>query len=213
LTGYGLDGRRLIPVWGKIFLFSTASRPALGPNQPPTQWIPVDLSSGVKQPGREADRSPVSSSSSSINLSRDRSIVSSKLSFSVFGERLSRKNINNVVVFPFAFHIALQQPLRPLWSRLLLCDHEPSQPSTVLCFMSLLMSSTEVKNGGVIPPFPHISSWHSAQLINHRNNFAYNSLTHTGYYTYEKLFTLPTQCRTILSTPAVRPVTPGGTDS
>jgi hypothetical protein len=25
-----------------------------------------------------------------------------------------------VVVFPFAFHIAVQQPLKPLWSRLLL---------------------------------------------------------------------------------------------
>jgi hypothetical protein len=61
------------------------------------------------------------------------------MSFSVFGERLSRKSFN-VVVFPFAFHIAVQQPLKPLWSRLLLCDHEPSQPSTVLCFMSLLMS-------------------------------------------------------------------------
>jgi hypothetical protein len=75
--------------------------------------------------------------SSSISLSRDRSIVSSNLH--VFGERLSRK-IYNVVVFPFAFHIAVQQPLKPLWSRLLLCDHEPSRPSTVLCFMSLLMS-------------------------------------------------------------------------
>jgi hypothetical protein len=45
-----------------------------------------------------------------------------------------------VVVFPFAFHIAVQQLLKPLWFHLLLCDHEPSQPSTVLCFMSLLMS-------------------------------------------------------------------------
>jgi hypothetical protein len=78
-------------------------------------------------------------SSSSISLSRDRSIVPSKLSFSVFGGRLSRKSYN-VVVFPFAFNIAVQQPLKPLWSRLLLCDHEPSQTSTVLCFMSPLMS-------------------------------------------------------------------------
>jgi hypothetical protein len=35
------------------FLFSTASRPALGLTQPPTQWVP-----GVKRPEREADRSP-----------------------------------------------------------------------------------------------------------------------------------------------------------
>jgi hypothetical protein len=44
-----------------------------------------------------------------------------------------------VVVFPYAFHITVQQLLKPLWSCLLLCDCEPSRPSTVLCFMSLLM--------------------------------------------------------------------------
>jgi hypothetical protein len=89
---------------------------------------------------------------SSISLSRDRSVVPSKLSFSVFGERLSRK-CYNAVVFPFAFHIAVQQPLTPLWSRLLLCDHEPSQPSTVLCFMSLLMSLLPA-SGEMLSEFP-----------------------------------------------------------
>jgi len=39
-----------------LFLFATASRPALGPTQPPIQWVP-----GVKRPGREADYSPPSS--------------------------------------------------------------------------------------------------------------------------------------------------------
>jgi len=34
---------------------------------------------------------------------------------SVFGKRLSRKN-DNVVVFPFAFHIAVQQPLTTLYT-------------------------------------------------------------------------------------------------
>jgi hypothetical protein len=33
----------------------------------------------------------------------------------VFGKGLSRKN-NNMAVFPFAFHIAVQQTFRPLWS-------------------------------------------------------------------------------------------------
>jgi hypothetical protein len=33
---------------------------ALGPTQPPIQWIPGDLSLGVKRPGREADYSPPS---------------------------------------------------------------------------------------------------------------------------------------------------------
>jgi hypothetical protein len=45
-----------------------------------------------------------------------------------------------VVVFPFAFHIAVQQPFKPLWSRLLLYDLEPSQSSFALRFKSLLMT-------------------------------------------------------------------------
>jgi hypothetical protein len=57
---------------------------------------------------------------------------------SVLGKRLSRK-INNVVVFPFAFHIAVQQPFKPLRSCLLLYDLEPSQASFALRFKSLLM--------------------------------------------------------------------------
>jgi hypothetical protein len=40
-----------------IFLFTTASRPALGPIQPPNQWITEALSLGVKRPEREADHS------------------------------------------------------------------------------------------------------------------------------------------------------------
>jgi hypothetical protein len=37
------------------------SRPALGPTQPPIQWVPGALSLGVKRPGREADHSLPSS--------------------------------------------------------------------------------------------------------------------------------------------------------
>jgi hypothetical protein len=44
-----------------IFLFTTASRTALGPTQPPIQWVPGALSLGVKRSGREADHSPPSS--------------------------------------------------------------------------------------------------------------------------------------------------------
>jgi hypothetical protein len=43
-----------------IFLLTTASRSALGPTQPPIQWVPGALSLGVKWPGREADHSPPS---------------------------------------------------------------------------------------------------------------------------------------------------------
>jgi hypothetical protein len=44
-----------------IFLFTTASRPALGSTQPPIPGVPGALSLAVKQPGREADHSSASS--------------------------------------------------------------------------------------------------------------------------------------------------------
>jgi hypothetical protein len=44
-----------------IFLFTTGSKTALGPIQPPIQRVPGSLSLGVKWPGREADHSPPSS--------------------------------------------------------------------------------------------------------------------------------------------------------
>jgi hypothetical protein len=47
--------------WLGIFIFTTASRTALGPTQPPIRWVPEALSLGVKRPGREADHSPPSS--------------------------------------------------------------------------------------------------------------------------------------------------------
>jgi hypothetical protein len=53
-TGYGLDDRGVgvrVPVGSRIF-HSATSRPALGPTQPPIQWVPV-----VKRPGRIAGHS------------------------------------------------------------------------------------------------------------------------------------------------------------
>jgi hypothetical protein len=61
-TGYGLDGRRVgvrVPVGARIF--STSSRPVLGPIQPPILWVPRALSLEVKRPGRETDHSPSTS--------------------------------------------------------------------------------------------------------------------------------------------------------
>jgi hypothetical protein len=53
--GYGLDDR------GQgIFLFTTASRTALGPTQPPIQWVP-GTPLGVELSGHETDHSPTSS--------------------------------------------------------------------------------------------------------------------------------------------------------
>jgi hypothetical protein len=51
-TGYGLHDRGV-----KNFLFSTSSRPAPGPIQPPVQWVPEALFPGVKRQGREAEHS------------------------------------------------------------------------------------------------------------------------------------------------------------
>jgi hypothetical protein len=44
-----------------IFLFSTASRPTVGPTQPSIQWVPGALSPGLKRQEREAHQSPPSS--------------------------------------------------------------------------------------------------------------------------------------------------------
>jgi hypothetical protein len=61
--GYGLDvrGPRVRFTADGNFLFTTASTTALGPTQPPIQWVPGALSVKVKRPGREADHSPPSS--------------------------------------------------------------------------------------------------------------------------------------------------------
>jgi hypothetical protein len=56
-TGYEVDGRGSIPGRGKIFLFSTASRPVLGPSQLRILYISGALSLGVRRPGCEADHS------------------------------------------------------------------------------------------------------------------------------------------------------------
>jgi hypothetical protein len=57
-----MDDRRFEPrqVLG-ILLFTTASRPALGPIQPPIRKVPWALFLEVKRPGREADHLPPSS--------------------------------------------------------------------------------------------------------------------------------------------------------
>jgi hypothetical protein len=61
-TVYGLDGRARSSSPGGIenVYFSMSCRPALGPTQPPIQWVPRAVSSGVKRSGYEPDHSPTS---------------------------------------------------------------------------------------------------------------------------------------------------------
>ena len=54
-TRYGLDGPGIETWWGRDF--PHPSRPAIGPTQPPVQWVP-GLYPGVKQPGRGTDHPP-----------------------------------------------------------------------------------------------------------------------------------------------------------
>jgi hypothetical protein len=60
VTGYRLDGLVCIPRSGRLFSSPQRPDPVLGPTQPPIQWVPGSLSSGVKRPGREADHWPPS---------------------------------------------------------------------------------------------------------------------------------------------------------
>jgi hypothetical protein len=61
----GYDYRELIKASLSIIVGITiiciTSRMALGPTQPPIQWVPEALSLGVKQLGHEDDHSPPSS--------------------------------------------------------------------------------------------------------------------------------------------------------
>jgi hypothetical protein len=57
-TAYGLDDRGVeVRVMVGSRIFSTSSKPALGPTKPPIQCLPGALSPGVKQPGCEANHS------------------------------------------------------------------------------------------------------------------------------------------------------------
>ena len=57
-TRYGLDGLGIKSRCGQDFLH--LSRPALGPSQPPVQWVP-GIFRAVRRPGRGADHPPSSS--------------------------------------------------------------------------------------------------------------------------------------------------------
>jgi hypothetical protein len=53
--------RRQTIKFSRNTMLQYSSIPALGSTQPPIQWVPAALSSGVKRPGREVDHSPQTS--------------------------------------------------------------------------------------------------------------------------------------------------------
>jgi hypothetical protein len=58
MLGYGMDDLGFESWQGLgVFLFTIASGPALGPTQPPFQWVTGALSLRVKRPERGADQS------------------------------------------------------------------------------------------------------------------------------------------------------------
>jgi hypothetical protein len=60
--GYGLDGPGSISDSVRFLLFSTASKPTLGPTQPPIQWVIEALFPGVKRQRYESGSSSLSTS-------------------------------------------------------------------------------------------------------------------------------------------------------
>jgi hypothetical protein len=55
-TCYGLYGLRIESLWRGDF--PHLSRTALGPTQPPVQWVSNFIFPGVKRPGRGVDHPP-----------------------------------------------------------------------------------------------------------------------------------------------------------
>jgi hypothetical protein len=72
----------------------------------------------------------------------------------------------NAVVFPFDFHIAVQQPFQALWARRLLYDPEPSAASFAPCFKTLLIHCLGVRGFCIGVPSPrHLFSSGSTLLF------------------------------------------------
>jgi hypothetical protein len=83
-----------------IFLFTIASRTALGPTQPPIQWVPGAFSMRVKRPGREADHSPPSSAKAKERMEL---YLQSPNTPSWRGVQLKKKSTGTILPLSFTF--------------------------------------------------------------------------------------------------------------
>jgi hypothetical protein len=112
-----------------IFLFTTASRPALEPTQPPIQWVLGALSLGVKRPGREADHSPPST----VEVENAWSSIPSLLQYTSMAWCSVKSTgttlplplpLSYVVVDVFASASALRYVTVYLWTKLDFCERQ-----------------------------------------------------------------------------------------
>jgi hypothetical protein len=123
-TAYSLDGpgSGVDSRWGlEIFLFTTASRQALRPTQPPIQGVLRVLSPGVKRPGREAGHSP----NFSAEVKNEWSYTSTPNKFSWRGAYLSTGTTLPLLLlllllfiyfwFIFSFYSSLNSPTSLSW--------------------------------------------------------------------------------------------------
>jgi hypothetical protein len=98
--GYGLEDRVSISVKSKKCFFSSiASRPALGPTQPPIQWEPGALSPTAKQLGRKPDHT----SPSCAEVKNDEAIPPRPIYLHSVDFHYVTKYRDNFIFFTFTF--------------------------------------------------------------------------------------------------------------
>jgi hypothetical protein len=147
----GIDSRRGLG----ICLFTTKSRTALGPTQPPIQWAPGALSVGVKRPGREADHSSPSSAEVKEWMELYLHSPTPSLRFVQFKKKL-RDN------FTFTFTLSLSLSYLPGYSPFL-------RKSYYSDLIRRYVTSTNRFHNGSIPRMLAVQrSWQ--ERINIRNN-------------------------------------------
>jgi hypothetical protein len=100
---------------GKIFLLFRSSRPVLVYTQPPVQWVTGTLSSGIKRPGREADRSsPISAEVKNVWIYKSTTSYvkyRNKFIFYLFISVKSKHYVISSMLGPNSFHFIFKYPV------------------------------------------------------------------------------------------------------